>query len=381
MAEEFDDASSAPRRIALPVALPVRGRGAAENPANRFEHSYHAPNPDAEDPRDHVDDDGAGDGARAAPTQFLPDHSRSIIARNDSPDVGFTYSLNAYRGCEHGCIYCYARPTHETLGFSAGLDFESRILVKHNAPDLLRHELSAARWKPAVIAMSGVTDCYQPVERKLQLTRRCLETLRDFYNPTVIITKNHLVTRDIDILADMARKNAAAVMVSITTLRDDLARIMEPRTSRPQRRFEAVRALASAGVPVGVMVAPVIPALTDEEMPDILAAAGQAGAMYAGYTLVRLPLAVAPLFDDWLARHMPDRREKILNRIRAMREGRLNDADFGRRMTGQGVFAEQLRQVFALSCRRAGIGDRFPEPSAGAFRAPGRAVQMGLFGQ
>ena len=215
-------------------------------------------------------------------TQFFKDHSQTIIARNDSPDVGFDASLNPYRGCEHGCIYCYARPTHEFLGFSAGLDFESKIMVKEDAPELLRAELSSPKWQPQVIFMSGVTDCYQPVERKLKLTRRCLEVLAEFRNPVFIVTKNQLVTRDTDLLAELARHQAAAVWLSITTLDSDLRKVMEPRTSPPAARLAAIRELAAAGIPVGVNVAPVIPGLTDHEMPAILQAAAEAGATSAG---------------------------------------------------------------------------------------------------
>ena len=245
----------------------IRGRGAADNPPNRFEALAHAPDPEAIDP------DGPGPD-----TEFLKDPSRSLITYNDSPDVGFTASINPYRGCEHGCIYCYARPTHEYLGFSAGLDFETKILVKEDAPELLRRELSSPRWTPQVLAISGVTDPYQPVERRLELTRRCLEVLAEFRNPVAIITKNHLVTRDVDLLGELARHEAVAVYLSVTTLDPRLARTMEPRTSQPARRLAAIEALSRAGVPSGVLVAPVIPGLTDHEMPKIVAAAARAGA-------------------------------------------------------------------------------------------------------
>ena len=233
----------------------------------------------------------SGRGVLCLRTQFFKDHSKTVIARNDSPDVGFSASLNPYRGCEHGCIYCYARPTHEYLGFSAGLDFESKIMVKEDAPELLRAELLSPKWQPQVIFMSGVTDCYQPVERKLKLTRRCLEVLAEFRNPVFIITKNRLVTRDIDLLSELARHQAAAVWLSITTLDPELRKVMEPRTSPPAARLAAIRELAQAGIPVGVNVAPVIPGLTDHEMPAILQAAAEAGATAAGYTVVRLPYA------------------------------------------------------------------------------------------
>ncbi len=274
---------------------------------------------------------------------------------------------------------CYARPTHEYLGFSAGLDFESKILVKQNAPELLRRELSSSRWKPQVLAMSVATDCYQPIERKLQITRRCLEVLAEFRNPVAVVTKNHLVTRDIDLLSELARHDAAKVAISLTTLDDDLRRVMEPRTSRPTRRLAAIEVLAQAGIPVGVMVAPVIPGLNEHEIPALLSAAAEAGASFAAYTPVRLPYTVRPLFEDWLERHFPERKEKVLNRIRSMRGGKLNDPRFGTRMRGEGIFAEHIAQLFSISCRRAGIGDkRFPKLSTAAFRKPGE-VQPVLF--
>jgi DNA repair photolyase len=310
---------------------------------------------------------------------YLRDVSRSIIARNDSPDIGFDASINPYRGCSHGCIYCYARPTHEYLGFSAGLDFESKVLVKEDAPELLRKQLSSPRWKPQVLSISGVTDCYQPIEKKLRITRRCLEVLTEFRNPVAIVTKNHLVTRDIDLLSELARHDAAVVAVSLTTLDDDLRRVMEPRTSRPVRRLAAIEALARAGVSVGVMTAPVIPGLNDHELPSLISAAAEPGAGFAAYAPVRLPHAVRPLFEDWLARQFPERKEKVLNRIRSMRGGRLNDPHFVSRMRGEGIFADQIFQLFDISCRRAGLeGKCFPRLSTAAFRRLGE-IQPGLF--
>lgn len=347
---------------------PIRGRGAAGNPANRFERISYVPDPECTDPED-----------PAPETQFLTDTSRSIIAYNDSPDVGFDASLNPYRGCEHGCIYCYARPTHEYLGFSAGLDFETKILVKEDAPDLLRGELASARWNPQVVAISGVTDPYQPVERRLMLTRRCLEVFLEFRNPVALVTKNYLVTRDLDLLAELARYDAASVTLSVTTLDGDLSRIMEPRTSHPNRRLAAVEALAQEGVPVGVLVAPVIPGLTDHEIPAILTAVARAGASFAGYTPVRLPHAVASLFEEWLTRHYPDKKEKVLNRIRAIRGGKLNDSRFGSRMQGEGIFAEQIAELFSLACRKAGLSEEGPDLSTAAFRRPS-GPQLPLFG-
>ncbi|HTY86772.1 MAG TPA: PA0069 family radical SAM protein [Candidatus Acidoferrum sp.] len=347
-------------------------RGAAENPPNRFEKIHLEPDADW-NPED--DDGGRPQGPR---TQFLKDHSKTVIARNDSPDVGFTASLNPYRGCEHGCIYCYARPTHEFLGFSAGLDFESKIMVKEDAPDLLRAELMSPKWRPQVIFLSGVTDCYQPVERRLKLTRRCLEVLAEFRNPVFIITKNRLVTRDIDLLSELARHQAAAVWLSITTLDAELRKVMEPRTAPPSARLDAIRELAAAGIPTGVNVAPIIPGLTDHEMPAILQAAADAGATAAGYAIVRLPYAVAPLFEQWLATHFPDRKDKVLNRLRSIRGGKLNESQWGKRMSGEGIFAEQIRQMFEVARRKAGIRNDGEELSAAAFRRP-LGAQLPLF--
>ncbi|HEY2589749.1 MAG TPA: PA0069 family radical SAM protein [Tepidisphaeraceae bacterium] len=276
---------------------------------------------------------------------------------------------------------CYARPTHEYLGFSAGLDFETRILVKAHAPELLREELASPKWQPAVVAISGVTDCYQPVERTLQLTRKCLQVLAELRNPVSLITKNHLITRDIDLLAELASLNLAAAMVSVTTLDAELARRMEPRTSAPRRRLEAIELLAKAGIPVGVMVAPIIPGLTDHETPSILKAAAAAGARFAGSVPVRLPLGVAPLFEAWLARHYPGRKDKVLNRIRSLRGGKLNDSNFNSRMKGQGVFAEQIAAMFKLAVRKAGLDNPFPALSTEHFRRPTvPGAQFELFG-
>lgn len=337
-----------------PKWTPKRGRGATENPPNRFEKLSYQPDP-------------SGDEGEAK-TQWLKDASRSAINYNDSPDVGFDASVNPYRGCEHGCVYCYARPTHEYLGFSSGLDFETKILVKEEVPELLRRDLSSPSWKPQVLAFSGVTDPYQPVERRLGLTRKCLEVLAEFRNPVAVITKNHLVTRDVDVLTELARHRAVAVFLSVTTLEPDLARIMEPRASTPELRLEAIRTLAQADIPVGVMVAPTLPGLTDHEMPAIIASAAEAGARFAGYVVLRLPYAVKSLFERWLDDHMPERKAKVLNRVRDVRGGKLNDPRFGSRMRGDGIFAEEIAKLFKASCRRAGILGRHPDLSTDAFR-------------
>jgi DNA repair photolyase len=346
----------------------LKGRGTAANPRNRFEVLEFVPDDEARDPDD--------PGPR---TLFLRDASRTIIARNDSPDISFDASVNPYRGCEHGCIYCYARPTHEYLGFSAGLDFETRILVKRDAPELLRKALSAPRWQPQVIAISGVTDPYQPAERRLRVTRGCLEVLADFRNPVSLITKNHLVTRDVDLLAELAAHGAAAVTLSITTLDTALQRVMEPRTATPERRLAALRTLRDAGIPAGVMVAPVIPGLNDEEIPAILRAAAAAGAVSAGWQPLRLPHGVAALFVDWLERHYPDRKERILNRLRQIRGGRLNDPAFHSRFRGAGEYASQIAALFDTARRRAGIAERRPALSTAAFRRPAKGGQLALF--
>ena len=505
-----------------------RGRGSGSNPGNRFEKLEIAADGDA------LDAELAEGAERRAPTELLTDRSRSIIARNDSPDVGFETSVNPYRGCSHGCTYCmagetpilmgdgttrrlddlrvgdeiygtlshgptrrftrtkvlahwqtvkpayaitladgtrlvasgdhrfltergwkhvtnsergpdrahltvndsllgigalavspeldvdsrrgypsgrirgieplgderplfdittgtgdfiadgvvshncYARPFHEYLGFSAGLDFETKILVKPEAPELLRKELMAPSWQPQLVVMSGVTDCYQPAERRLRITRRCLEVLAELRNPTAVIPKTRLVTRDIDLLGELARHRAAAVTLSITTLDPELARRMEPRASSPRDRLAAVSELAAAGIPVGVNVAPVIPALTDHELPAILAAAKAAGAAWAKYLIVRLPFAVKDLFQEWLDEHFPERKEKVLARLRDLREGRLNDPRFGKRHTGEGPFADQIRLLYETSCRRLDLPSSGPELSTESFRRPGQ--QLGLFG-
>lgn len=347
---------------------PLRGRGTGENPRNRFEHSHFELDPD----------DGPPDERPAPATQFFRDASRTVIATNDSPDIPFDASLNPYRGCEHGCIYCYARPTHEYLGFSAGLDFESKIFVKEDAPELLRRELMSPAWEPKTIAISGVTDPYQPAERKLRITRRCLEVFAEFRNPVSIVTKNRLVTRDLDVLGALAEHDAALVFLSVTTLDAELARRLEPRTSPPAFRLEAIEALARAGIPVGVLVAPVIPGLTDHEMPAILTAAAKAGAKSAGFIPLRLPHGVGPLFEDWLTRHYPGRRDRVLQRVRGMRGGRLNDPRFGSRMQGDGPMADLLGQLFAAGLRKSGLSPRSIHLSTAAFRRPG-GTQLRLF--
>jgi DNA repair photolyase len=358
----------------------MKARGTSSNPDGRFERIRHValdPELDTAQP--------PGDAADAEPppdprTRLLADHSRSVIARNDSPDVGFEASINPYRGCEHGCIYCYARPTHEYLGMSAGLDFETRILVKHDAPELLRRALASSRWKPTVLALSGVTDSYQPAERKLRLTRRCLAVLAEFRNPVAVVTKSYTVTRDADLLGELAACRAASVSISLTTLDPELQRRMEPRASAPARRLAAIEHLARAGIPVGVLVAPIVPGLTDHEIPALLAAAADAGASFAGRVVLRLPHGVKQLFEEWLAQHHPERREKVLARLRALHGGRLYDSSFGQRQRGTGPFADQIGSLFEVARRRAGLPENGPELSTASFRRPGgRGSQLQLF--
>lgn len=346
---------------------PLRGRGSASNPKNRFEPVERVPDPP-----------GESDEVSSPHTQFFPDSSKSVIAYNDSPDVGFDASVNPYRGCEHGCVYCYARPTHEYLGFSAGLDFETKIMVKESAPELLRNELSSPKWKPQLVSLSGNTDCYQPVEKQKRLTRRCLEIFLEFRNPVVIVTKNQLVTRDIDVLSELAKFDCIGVTLSLSTLDHQLASLMEPRASRPARRLEAIRQLAAAGVPVGYLQAPMIPGLTDSEAPAIALAAAKAGATFAGYVALRLPFAVKELFEQWLDQHYPAKKDKILHRVREIRGGKLNDPNFKSRMRGEGIYAEQMAKLFQLARKKSGITERWPKLTTEHFRQPGKD-QLSLF--
>lgn len=340
-----------------------RGRGASGNPGGRFE-------------RIEIESELPPPGR--IETEFLRDSSRTVLARNDSPDVPFEVSVNPYRGCEHGCVYCYARPTHEYLGFSAGLDFETRILVKEDAAELLRRELDAPSWRPQVLGISGVTDPYQPIERTLGLTRKCLEVLADCRCPAVIITKNALVERDADLLAEMAADRTAAVYVSITTLDAELARRMEPRTSHPHRRLETIAKLVERGIPCGLLMAPIVPGLTDHEIPAVIEAAAGAGVSWARYIALRLPGAVSGLFETWLDEHYPGRKGKVLARVLAMRGGRLNDPRFGSRMRGEGVFADQIASLFENARRRHGLETGGSRLTTEHFRRPG-GHQMDLF--
>lgn len=347
----------------MKVPLKIRGRGSSDNPINRFEGHYVDYQPD-ERP-DYK-------------TKLFKDDTKNIISYNQSPDVPFDAGLNPYRGCEHGCVYCFARPFHEFLGFSSGLDFETKIMVKYDAPDLLRKTFLSPKWKPQVIAMSGITDVYQPIERKLLITRKCLEVFAEFRSPVGIITKNHLITRDIDYLQELTNYNCVSVYISITTLNKALGQKMEPRTSSPTRRLKAVEELAKAGIPVGVNIAPIIPGITDHEIPEILKACRDVGAQSAGFIILRLPFKVKDLFQEWLQQHFPDRKEKVLNRIRAMRNGNLSNSNFGDRMSGNGEYYNYIKQGFNIHSKRFGFNQKSSKLTTDFFRKP-YGDQLGLF--
>ena len=349
--------------MSLGSMKPKSGRGAGFNPPNRFE-------------RLHLELLAEVEPGAPPPTEFYIDSSKSILTKNDSPDVPFTYSINPYRGCEHGCIYCYARAGHEYLGFSAGIDFESKIVVKQDAPALLEKAFLNKTWRPQTVALSGVTDPYQPAERRLELTRRCLEVFLKFRNPVSIITKSHLVTRDMDLLTDLAALNLVEVVLSITTLDPILAGILEPRASTPARRLEALEMLSKAGVPTGVNAAPLIPGLTDEELPAILRESAARGAEGACYILVRLPFAVKDLFLDWLGRNLPERAPKIVSRLREVRGGELSASDFVTRQAGQGKMAETIRDLFDLFCRKYGLNRSERQLSTAHFTREIRQLRM-----
>ncbi len=300
-------------------------------------------------------DDGwetIGEELPVVQTQFFPDQTKSILFKNDSPDIPMAYSLNPYRGCEHGCAYCRARPYHEYLGFNAGIDFESKIMVKHDAPELLRREFMKQSWSPQCIMMSGNTDCYQPAEREYKITRKLLEVFLEFRNPVSILTKNALILRDLDILTELAKMNLVSTLISITSLDPDLRRKLEPRTSTAERKLKAMSELAKAGIPTGVMVGPIIPGLNDNEVPSILKRASEAGATRVAHTILRLPYAVAPIFTTWLEENFPEKANRVLTRIRMIRGGKLNDPNWGTRMTGIGGYADYMhRLIYSLSVK------------------------------
>ena len=364
------DFASDETRIPVP-----HGRGSVIEPPNRFAKRHSVP-----DYADFENDAEFVEELRRVPTQFLNDDSKSIVSENDSPDVPFRFSVNPYRGCEHGCAYCYARPYHEYLGLNAGIDFESKIFVKHKAATLLQDWLAREAWVPEEIAFSGITDCYQPCERKFELTRQCLEVCAVSRQPMSIITKNALVVRDIDLLGEMARFGCVQVNISLTTLDAKLARTLEPRTSSPEARLRAIRDLTAAGVPVRVMTAPVIPGLNDSELPSLLEAASQAGARHASFVMLRLPLAVKPVFIEWLDRAEPLKRDRIVGLVQSVRGGELNSANFGERMRGTGQMADQIKQTFRLFARKHGLDQPLPKLSAGHFIRPQPASgQLRLF--
>lgn len=351
------------------------GRGSHVNLANRFARLHLEPDLEQLE----YDEEAVAERQNVR-TEYLADQSQSIVTENDSPDIPFRYSLNPYRGCAHGCSYCYARPTHEYLGFSAGLDFETKILVKERAPELFREFLARRSWQPEPIILSGVTDPYQPAERQFRLTRQCLEVAMEARQPIGIVTKNALVLRDLDVLREMAVLRTVRVTFSVTSLDQSLTRVMEPRTSAPEARLRGIRALTDAGVPVQVLVAPVIPGLNDKEIPAILAASAQAGARAAYFQLVRLPLSVKPVFLEWLARTHPLQKERIENLIRSTREGELNSSEFGKRMSGTGAIAEQIEQLFHTFARKHGLDGHLPPLVCDQFRAPAaRTGQLRLF--
>jgi DNA repair photolyase len=349
---------------------PRKGRGALTNRSGRYEAHQ----------REAVDDGWEAEAEPAPRTRVETDTSRGVIARNQSPDVPFDRSINPYRGCEHGCVYCFARPTHAWLGLSPGLDFETRLFAKPDAARVLRRELAAPSYRPATLALGTATDPYQPIERRLGITRQVLEVLREVRHPVAIVTKSPLVLRDLDILADLAAEGLARVLVSVTTLEPALARRMEPRAATPARRLAAVRQLAAAGVPAGVLAAPMIPALNDAELEAILEAAAGAGAAGANYVLLRLPLEIKALFEEWLEAHYPDRKDRVLNLLRQARGGKLYDPAWGKRMRGSGVYADLIARRFELACRKHGLDRTAWELDSSRFVPPrAETAQLSLF--
>ena len=352
------------------IAEPVHhGRGALSNESSRFDSERRIRTTDGWETEASIE---PSDDDELPPlrTTLTRDATRTILARNTSPDVPFDRSINPYRGCEHGCIYCFARPTHAYLGLSPGLDFETKILFKPDAAKLLVAELAAPKYRPDVVAMGTNTDPYQPVERELKVTRQILRVLSDFNNPVGIVTKNHMVTRDIDILADMAKRNLAEVFLSVTTLDKDLARTMEPRASAPHRRLDAIRALADAGVPVGVMTAPMIPGLNDHEMEAILEAAAEAGATRAGFVVLRLPLEIKDLFVEWLVAHFPGKAKHAMSLISQCHGGIAYRSEWGTRMKGEGPYADMIRLRVETAARRHGLDKREYDLDCTRFAAP-----------
>jgi DNA repair photolyase len=351
----------------MDASLPIlpRGRGSPIAPPNRFTKL------EFEEDLEHLEHDPEAQAARrAVRTEYFRDESKSVVTENDSPDVGFRFSLNPYRGCSHGCSYCYARPGHEFFELNAGLDFETKIFVKERAPELFRAHLAKPGWKCEHIMLSGVTDCYQPAERHFEITRRCLQVALEARQPLSIITKNALIVRDLDLLAPMAERNLVHVSLSVTTLDQSLSRIMEPRTSSPEAKLKAIAGLSEAGVPVNVMVAPIVPGLTDSEVPAILREAKAAGARRAGYVLLRLPLTVEPVFLEWLQRTQPQKAAKIEALIRSTRRGKLYTSQWSIRQRGEGELADQIARTFQVFSRKFGLDGLWPDLDATQFRRP-----------
>ncbi|WP_250534716.1 PA0069 family radical SAM protein [Caballeronia sp. AZ10_KS36] len=372
--------------FAVAPPSPLKGRGAVSNLQGRYE----------KDERERVDDGWThetddDEGSPPLRTQVFEERAKSILTRNNSPDIPFTVSLNPYRGCEHGCIYCFARPTHSYLGLSPGLDFESRIYAKINAGELLERELAKPSYQPDSIALGVNTDAYQPVERDLKLTRRVIEILHDCGHPFGAITKSSLIERDIDLLAPMAERKQFMAAITVTTLDADIARTLEPRAATPSRRLRTIRTLADAGIPVGVSIAPVIPFVTEPDLERVLEACAEAGATTASYIVLRLPWEVAPLFKDWLAAHFPDRADRVMSRVRDMRGGKDYDSDFATRMKGEGLWADMLKQRFSQATKRLGLNLRnrgildmseFQRPASGKVQRaalPAAGGQLDLF--
>lgn len=347
----------------------LKGRGAQINPDNPyFNHAY-----------DTESQDGLDEPFEPYPkTQFFYDQAKKIINKVSSPDIPLAFSMNPYQGCEHGCIYCYARNSHQYWGYSAGLDFESKIIIKQNTPELLIKELNHPKWKPSPIMFSGNTDCYQPIERKTQLTRKCLQIFVEYAHPVGMITKNSLILRDIDVLQQLAQHRLVHVFISITTLDESLRRVMEPRTASAKRRLAVVRRLSDANIPTGVMIGPVIPGLNNHEIPQIIEAATQNGALAVGYSLVRLNGAIGVIFEDWIRKNFPDRADKVINQIKACHEGGLGDSQFGRRMRGKGKIAEAIADLYHLAKKKYMKDRKMPEYDLTLFRRPDDR-QLSLF--
>ena len=348
---------------------PIKGRGAAVQVANRFlKHSYGVVHWEGIDEVEEED----------RRTRYVVENPKTIVNKVVSPDLPMSWSINPYQGCEHGCAYCYARPTHEYWGYGAGLDFERIIILKRNAPEVLRQTLMNRKWLPEPIMFSGNTDCYQPMERKEEITRRMLEICLEFKQPVGMITKNALILRDLDILSEMAQFGIASVAISLTTLNEDLRRMMEPRTSTGANRVRTIEALTQAGVPTMAMIAPIIPALNADEVPALLQAAADAGALGAGYTILRTNGAVKPVFDNWVHEHFPDRASKVIAQVSEMHGGSMNDSQYGRRMKGEGAFARNIDQLFKITHKRVFAGRRVPALRTDIFQRP-EVGQLDLF--